>query len=671
MPYAPAKQRSKRKARRPIDIRQNKFPKGYISTIDNSRRPIDSLSDMTNMELVEDNIPRPRPPLVEYGTQPSLTVIGRGHYRYGGERYLLWAMDDSGTGKLYKQKDGEAYSLIGGTYDETADWLSCVQSKSYAYIYNGVDRLSYVNLATDAVVTYTALTTPTISSVTYSGTAGTETHYYKVCAYGASGGLTASSTASSDNLARARNAWVENTDYIDIVWGSVASATGYTVFYSSDNITFYELYSTIATSFRDLGTISTNPYNLAPDFDASAGQIFTHMYSDTKNGQVFGVTADNQLHWSAPGNVPGSAKFSPDLGGGWVPIDEDGDTELNYVTGYRNGKGDPVITVSARGAAGKGKLYHVSFDSLTVGDQVIIFPNVYEANGQSGTYAPRATIKSGDDLVYPTGRDFKTTGTSQNIVGILTTRSISQVINDNDVINISLADLHKAVGVEDQDRLYYALPVGSTENNQIWYLDRGRKNAWILRWTVSAKDMWLYEDNSGQTHFCVLSNDKVLEFTRAGATLHQDDGVPFRSRVAYDSLVWDDGGYSLGKIRRQYVKILDPRGTIVANSTGLSRRGATIATGTDTFTTTTTLTGVGQWQYGGAFNLSESAWKYGDDPGSIDTYGKSVALLQIKPKGLLAEESWEVVAETAGTDYRLSGVRTKGTALDDLVLNTN
>lgn len=661
MLYAPSKKRSGRKARKVIDIRQNEFSKAYISTIDDSRRPQNSLSDMTNMELVQDNVVRPRPPLVQFGTQPSLTAIGRGHFRQNGERYLLWAMNDSGTGKLYKQKDGGVFTVYAdanNSYDDEA-WLSCVQSKNYVYPYNGVDRLSYIYLADDSIGKYTALTTPTISSVTYSGTAGSEVHYYKVCAFGASGGLTAASTAGSDNLAKPRNSWVTNTDYIDISWGSVASATGYTIYYSSDNITFYELYSTTATTWRDLGTVEPNPYNVAPSFDASAGQIFTHMYADSKNGQVYGVTTNNQLHWSAAGYIPGAAKFSPDLGGGWVPIDENGDTELNYVTGFRNGKGDPVITISARAAAGKGKLYHVAFETLTVGDQVIVFANVYEANGQSGTYAPRATIRSNDDLVYPTGREFRSTGTSQNIVNILTTRRIDQVIEE-DTNNISLMHLHKAVGVEFQDKLYFALPVGSTENNQIWYLDRSRKNAWVLRWTVAAKDMWLYEDNDGQTHFCVLVDNKILEFTRAGAQPHQDDGTAWRSRVAFEALAWDSGGYIMGKIRRMYAKLLYPKGTITGNTTGLDRNGVVSSTGSDSFTVTTTPTAWDSWVY--------DEYQYDVDPGAVNTYGKSVAMLEIKPKGLVNQLSWEVVADTPGSDYILSGVRTKGFALDDQTL---
>jgi hypothetical protein len=661
MPAVINSARNKRKSRRPINVHQNKFPKAYISTMDNSRRPQDSLSDLTNMEVVQDYVVRPRPPLVRYGTQPDLPVIGRGKIRFGGQRSLLWMLNDSGTGKLYKQTDGGAFGLVdgGGTYDDEA-WASNVQSKGRAYIFNSVDNLSYIDLTDDTIHTYTSLSTPSITSVVKSGMAGTAfTHYYRVSANNDVGESIASA-AGSVTSGKVRDAWIENTDFITVTLsGTVTGATSYTYYYGDSPDTLNELYTVAGNgniTFIDYGTLAVNPFKLAPEGNSTEGAVFTWMYVDTKNSQIFGITADNYLYYSAAG----TGDFSPYNGGGYVGIDIDGDTELNFVDGFRNGKGDPVITVSARGAAGKGKLYHVSFDSLTVGDQVIIFPNVSEANGQSGTYSARATVKGRDSLWYPTGLDFKSTGTSQNIMNILTTNSVSQVM-EPDVDRISLQYLHKAVAVEVKDRLYFALPVGSTENNEIWYIDLSRKNLWVLRWSVAAKDLWLYEDNDGATHFCALVNDVILEFTRAGSQTHQDDGVAWRSRVAFESMVWDEDGIILGKVRRQYFKFLFPKGSIMVNATGLTRAGVQSAVGSDTFTTTTTPTGIGQWFY-------SAGHQYGEDPGQIRTYGRSVAVLEIKPKGLLAQLDWEVVGETGGTDYILSAVNTKGFALDDLVL---
>ncbi len=660
MPYALSSQRNRRKARRLVNVHQNSFAKGYISTIDNSRRPTDSLSDMTNMEVVQDNVARPRPPLVKYGTQPALPVVGRIKMRHSGVRSMLFVLNDNGTGKLYKQTDGGAFSLLGGNFSVSA-WTMGVQSKALIYFFNAIDKLSYLDLKDNTLHTYSPIATPVISSVTKTGMTGAAfTHYYRVSANNDVGESTAS-VVFSVTSGKIRDSWVDQTDYTTVSWGAVTGATSYTIYYGSSATDCNELYTVsgnATTTFTDYGTLATNPFKPAPEGNSTEGAVFTWMYVDAKNSQVFGITADNKLFYSAPG----TGDFSPYNGGGWVGIDTDGDTVLNFVDGFRNGKGDPVITVSARGAAGKGKLFHVSFDQMTVGDQVLTYPNVYEANGQSGTYAPRATIKARDSLFYFTGQDVRSTGTSQNIVNILTTATISQVI-EPDIARVNLATLHKAVGVEYRDKLYFGLPVGSDDINEIWVLDLSRRNMWILRWPIAVKDMWLYEDSQGNTHFCVLVDNKILEFSRAGANSHTDDGTPWKSRIAFQSLVWDEDGITLGKIRRIYAKLLFPKGVIQINTTGLTRKGASTATGSDLFTTTTTYTGVGSWFY-------SAGHMYGEDPGEIKTFGKSVALLKVKPKGLLNQLDWEVVSETSGTDYVLSSVNTRGVALDELTLRS-
>jgi hypothetical protein len=63
-------------------------------------------------------------------------------------------------------------------------------------------------------------------------------------------------------------------------------------------------------------------------------------------------------------------------------------------------------------------------------------------------------------------------------------------------------------------------------------------------------------------------------------------------------------------------------------------------------------------------------YQYGEDPGEVNSYGKSVAVLEVRPRGLINQLAWEVLGSTQGTDYILSAVRTKGFALDHLVLKT-
>lgn len=271
--YVPQRAR-KKKARTVINVHQNKFPKGYISTYPDSRRPTDSLSDCTNIEITLDNTPRPRAPLVRYGEQPTDTIIGRGNYRYNGVRGLLFMMSVGGVGKVFYQTDGGSFTLIGGSFSVAPDWTGFCQSTGRVYIYNSVDNLTYIDLSDMTLHTYSSLATPVIASVTKTGMTGTTfSHYYRVSANNEVGESIAS-TAVSVTSGKIRDAWIENTDYNTIVWGSVAGAASYTVYYGDSADTLEELYTTTSTSFIDYGTLATNPFKLAPEGNSTAGAVF-------------------------------------------------------------------------------------------------------------------------------------------------------------------------------------------------------------------------------------------------------------------------------------------------------------------------------------------------------------------------------------------------------------
>ena len=145
---------------------QSGFKKGYMSFVTDSRMPFDALADLTNMTLDQDNLPRPRPSLVEFGEQPLGTVIGIGTFIkiVSGvpEKSDISMQVIAGVGKVHVRKDGGTWTAAtgaGNSYDDEAV-VNFAQSASRVYVSNGENAMSYYDINTGAIVVYTSLTTP-------------------------------------------------------------------------------------------------------------------------------------------------------------------------------------------------------------------------------------------------------------------------------------------------------------------------------------------------------------------------------------------------------------------------------------------------------------------------------------------------------------------------------
>jgi len=299
-------------------------------------------------------------------------------------------------------------------------------------------------------------------------------------------------------------------------------------------------------------------------------------------------------------------------------------------------------------------MHHVVFTTTTFDNNVITIPNVQEANGQAGTVSARAVAELNNSLWYPTGQDFRSTGTSANIQNILSNRSVSNDIIP-DVRRLNLSAMENACVQVFEDKIYWALPVGSNENNQIWVKDLSRGGIWIMPWTISAKFMWLSENNhTGYISFCVYDGTNVLEFSRSVAT--QDNGIPFRTRVAHEGLVWSDSGMTMGAIQEQRFKLLQPSGKININAFGLDEDGEVDTLATDTFTQTSSFTSWNQmlWSDG------EQPALYSGDVGAINFTSTQVTVVLLEIDETLNQLGWEVVTDEANVDYYLSTVNTRG-----------
>lgn len=654
---------AKKKNRRPIDITQGSpsqkgFKRGYQSFVSDSRTPLDALNDMTNITLDQDNLPRPRESLVLFGEQPLGTVIGAGNFiKIVSGRPEMWDIQMQvigGVGKVVVRKDGDTFVAAGGTnsYDDEAIATFC-QSGNRVYISNATDTMSYYNIATGDIVVYSALATPSTPTATGTGLSGSNyTYYYRVTANSAVGESDAS-VADTEAVSTLRDAWTPASQYITVTWSSVAGATSYNVYVGTVAGSEQYLTSVTGLTFKDDGTLQPNAFKLAPAGNSTEGPTLAYMWN--KDGQLFGVgDIDNPDYLWYDAGATAVGDFSPFNGGGNVGINSGGDTVPEAVRTFRTGKGDPAVTVLSRGIAGIGKMHHVVFTTTTFDNNVITVPNVQEANGQGGTVSARAVLEINNSLVYPTGQEFQSTGTAANVQNILSTKSVSNDIIE-DVRKLNLKAMRYSCGLLFEGKAYWSLPVSSDTNNQVWVKDYTRGGIWIMPWTITAHFMWLSEDNAtGDVNLCIYDGTNILSFSRSVYT--QDNGTPFRTRVAHEGIVWSDSGMTMGAIQEQRFKLLQPRGTVQANSFGLDEDGQVDTLATDTFTQSASFTGWGQllWSDG----ETPSVWS--GDVGAIDFTTTQVHVTTLEIDETLNQLGWEVITDMADCDYFLSTIHTKG-----------
>lgn len=572
-------QTTKLSARRPAKPAVNQifssWNAGYMSYTEAIRTRKNALTDMTNCDLYQDGIPGVRWGTIKYGAQPIGTVRGMGTYTDATvplakpTRYMISIQDIGGVGKLYKSKDGGGWTLIGGTYD-VANWATFTQSNSRVYVSNKINKMSYYNIATNTIVTYSPIATPAAPTLTPTGLSGSVVTYRVRVSANNEVGETMASVATLVTVGKYRDSWDPNSQSLAIETPQVTGATSYNFYIGTvagDEEFLGNMPQPASGNVKliDNNRAALNPFKKAPEGDATAGPVLGTLADS--NGQLFGTDdANNQYRYWYSGSGNKSGSFSPFDGGGWVDVNLGGKSLPVCVRAFRTGQGQSAMTILTRGAAGAGELYHQTFADQTIGDYTITYPLIQQANGQAGTYSAMAVVEANNALFYPTGTNFTTTGTKPQMVNILVSGSISDTIAD-DMKLLNLSALNKSVGLLHRNRVFWAVPVGSDENSEIWIHDLSLGGVWILRWTIPCTYMLLYEDSAGLTHHCILSNNKILEFNE---TALDDDGVPFNSRLALPTVTFDQSGQQMASVQMIRTLFIRPQGTIVENIYGLS-----------------------------------------------------------------------------------------------------
>jgi len=638
-------------------ISVNDWLKGYNSNLDEGRTPIGGLRRASNVLLDQDGTVGPRKSLVEYGEQPTGTVLGQVYEFVDNTtstpvRKLICMQVLAGVGKVTVSEDGGAWAVkTGKTYDDTAK-AHFVQVDNKVMVMNGVDNLSYYDIPTDTVVPFVQLTTPSAPTLSVGANiVGTNFPIrYRVTA--SNSGETAASVAGTSTTLRTRDTWVGvtggATEYIDVTITRVTGATRYNIYVGETTGTeaFIESVpdpgSGTTFVYRDLGSAPRDVTRFAPLSDTTEGPKVTR--GEVVNGRLWltGDT-DNPSRVYYGGDTGSNAiSFSPYEGGGWLEVGKGTKEYPVRVIGFRNPQGTPIVTVLCNGA---GKRYILTPDTTTVGDFTIAFFNVEEANGADGTDSPDGVVLHNDSLWYPSRDGFKTTGTKPQLQNVLSTDLVSESIQ-NDYVNLRTTSMDRCVGLAYQGRIYWALPVGTSTNNQIWVLDTQRKGAWMLPMSVSADWMWLYTDSDGATRHLVLQDNKILQFTSSQST--SDDGTAFGTNITSGFIKFSDDAGDWARVIDVTFVFLRPKGDIQVSVAGKTEDSSLSTLATGSFDSNISVAGWGE----GDFDGNTLGWS---ETVSVPTeYGNAREQVVIEVDEDMKWLTYQVKSDDMGVEYQLS-----------------
>lgn len=643
---------------------------GQQSANDVARLPTNGLLTMTNTYLTQNGTIRERPSMVLYGAQPPGTVLGeifefKDTTVIPNVNYRICLMNVSGTVNAYYSKDLGDWTLATGKTFNTSAVGHFFQINNAVGICTPTDNFSYLNISTKAVVPFVALTTPTAPTLTTNTglTGSVFTITYRVVAYSTVGN-TIASAALSVPVSTDRDLWNAGTQSLTIGWSAVSGAASYGVFMGTAGVgtEFLIAKGISGTSYTDNGTAyqdTTQPYPLV---DSTAGPKAGR--GDVINGQVYLCQiADDLYSVRVGGFYPNNLDFTPVHGGNTVPIGVGTKSLPARVRLFRNSNGTSGIKVYCSASNGHGKRYTMTPDTITVANQVVNVFDVTEDNGEDGTNSPDALIYYQDSNYYPSLDGFKTDGTLPQLQTFISTRRVSNTIQP-DMASLNQDAMPGAVGLATEGRLYFAVPVGSSSNNEIWILDLDRGGGWAKPWYVSADWMMQYQSNSvaqggdGQSHFTVLSGNKIYELSYSQLT--NDNGVPFATGFSSGRLFFSNDQRVCAKLLNVILTMLRPSGRITVTVTAQFRDSTPLITKSTTVTINPDNTIAG-WSEAG---WSERGWSdietipETNNLGSVDIkvkVNKEVRWFEYSVSTIDANVNYE--ASEAVAEYVTTGIR--------------
>ena len=633
-------------ARKNIAIEIKDFRGGSNLLLAEARLAPNESKTALNLIQVQDGLWKPRWGSAYFGSDLGTSCDGAKEYVKSDGSTELIAVSG---GKAWKSTDGGSWTEITGATFTAGTQCYFMQIAGFLYIANGTDNLARYNGTT--LSTYTSMSPPAsfaASRVASGLSSGTYTYYGEVTALNDIGETIGSSEVSI-TVNKPRDAWVAATDKgIAWSWASVASATTYQVYVSDTSGREKLLAATPNLFYVDDGSVQINDFVEVPLQNTSAAPKFKSM--GVSGNRIWATNDPNNkymVYWSGTGTDIG--KFSDFYGGGWVNLEKGGREMPTSVVHYQSGQGSGMATVFCRTPEGKGSIWQITIESLTVGSTQFSVPTTMKIVGSFGTESIQGVVATNNDILFPNKRGVYSLGPEKNYYGILRTNELTAKIRPY-WRSLFGSLMQNVCAYFFDSKVFFSVPTTASGNTLTIVYDLERLN-WTVEWTIGAKSFLEYTDGDGITHFLYVpvSGTQLIELSE---NIQGDLGVAFATNYVSGRLplakLWKD----FMKVSKVYLKLGSPRGEISFEVSGTQKSAPFASLGAATITATTANTGLG-WDLLGSVQL-------GDTSGTPETFSDSSDPHYIKIRKKLRDIQFSLSSNSFDADYVLQGIIVEG-----------
>jgi hypothetical protein len=625
--------------------------RGGTNTLMNERR-LDSkfAVESTNLMQVQDGVWKTRPGVDYYGGEIEGVDNIDGATEYidsDGDRHIVAIA--GGKGWVSSDSAKTWTEITGATFTE-GKVPFFYQTLNRLYVATGHDSLAFYD--GEKFNTYTALAEPNApTGVRGTGlSAGSFKNYYRVVAVNDIG-YTAASNALEVTTNIHRDAWTDpDTMYIDLTITAVTGASGYQVYWGEFSGEEVYLGSTTTTTFKDDGTYEPNIYIETPDDNTTAAPKFRVM--EVSGNRLWGTYDPNnpyRVYFSGVGQD--MARFSPFYGGGYIDLERGGRNKPINVVHYRDGRGNPAVTVLCTSPDGKGTIFQIEIGTISIADTLILLPAAYKIVGSIGADAPYGVTKAGDNIFFLNKTGVFVLRNKEQMYNVLATDDLSAPIR-NSFENLNGAKVDSFVAYYKSPVVYFSVSVGSRNDRTILFdIERGN---WTWAWNIGFRQMFEHTDDNDKTKLlCVPhTGNKLVEISQ---NIKGDFGSAFYQSYISPILPVSKDFKDRAKIKEVVFELGNFTGTLTLEVLGVQKNNSVVQLATVEALATTT--GTSGW----------SDEYFSDEPvlGEATDIPKTFAEPTTKKRVRVGEKVYAVQFKAQSrerdTNFTLLGVQASGT----------